>query len=138
MSAFWQSEDIINMNVDVADIHWKVSYWHSIMYNFIKYKGKEKFVKFMNIPEKQAWIQWKDELKEFETYRESHEWVYNGDPYNEIGYNCDGYRFKDPKMASALVYELTRKQTFGHITYKILVAEDYTLSTPYLVWIEKI
>ncbi len=92
----------------------------------------------MNTPEQQSWIRWQDELKEFDTYRESHEWVYNAEPYNEIGYYCDGYRFKDPKMASALVYELTRKQTFADSTHRIFAAEDHTLSAPYLVWIEKI
>ncbi|WP_138493815.1 hypothetical protein [Paenibacillus pinistramenti] len=80
-------------------------------------------------------ITWFDEHKEFETIREAHEWVYS-EAYNEIGYNYDGYRSKDPKLAYALLFELIRSNTIHEYRHDVYCDDELIDGTMiYKVWV---
>ncbi|KAB2458210.1 hypothetical protein F8160_02020 [Bacillus sp. CH126_4D] len=80
-------------------------------------------------------IQWHEDGMAFETMREAHEWAYNV-IYNEIGYLYDGYKTKDEKIASSLIYELVRANTLCGPKYNIFCDEECTMKPCiYKVWV---
>jgi len=66
-----------------------------------------------------SWIRWYEDGMSFATMRESHEWAYSV-IYNEIGNIYGGYKSKDEKIVSSLVFELVRLNTLTgmkHVTF---------------------
>lgn len=56
--------------------------------------------------------------------------------YNEIGYLYDGYKTKDEKIASSLIYELVRANTLYGPKYNISCDEECTVKPcNYKVWV---
>ncbi|MFE4713336.1 MULTISPECIES: hypothetical protein [unclassified Paenibacillus] len=82
-------------------------------------------------------IRWYNEEMEFETTREAYEWV-SSDAYNKIGYDYDGYRTTDSKLAYALLFELVRANTAGFGDRKVFADEEYVDNDKifYLVWVQ--
>lgn len=81
-------------------------------------------------------LRWYVEPMSFETMYEAFEWVNSG-IYNEIGSLYDGYVTTDYKLASALVFELTRINTISE--YRCHVHCDYKYenqTTTYRVWVK--
>ncbi|QQE81071.1 hypothetical protein GI364_01220 [Alicyclobacillus sp. SO9] len=76
----------------------------------------------------------------FETYRESWEWA-SSVVSGKIGHTYDGYRTEDEKIASSLVYELTRRNTFQGPTFHVFAHNEYDEAEQehwYMVWVERI
>ncbi|MBP1989328.1 hypothetical protein [Paenibacillus eucommiae] len=81
-------------------------------------------------------IRWYEENMTFETLREADEWVYS-DTFNKIGYDYDGYKTTDPKLAYALLYHLIRANTLGTETRKVYADEKLVDNTNvYMVWVK--
>ncbi|QUL56597.1 hypothetical protein KDC22_08970 [Paenibacillus tritici] len=69
-------------------------------------------------------IRWFEEMLTFDTLREAEEWVMS-DAYNRLGEGeYDGYRTSDPKLAFALVYNLTRLKTLGGASFNTIYADE--------------
>lgn len=82
-------------------------------------------------------IRWFEEMLTFDTLREAEEWVMS-DAYNKIGGDqFDGYWTGDPKLAFALVYNLTRLKTLGDATFNDIYAdeEERDGQTIFKVWV---
>lgn len=80
-------------------------------------------------------IRWYTETMQFETMREAHEWAYSV-PYNEIGHLYEGYITTDEKIASALVFELTRLNTIAGFRRNIFCDCDFSVSPmAFKVWV---
>ena len=63
----------------------------------------------------------------------------SSDAYNKIGHGYDGYRTVDEKLAYALVYELTRLNTFQGSTFRIFAHNEFGQGKPHFrVWVERI
>lgn len=90
-----------------------------------------------NISNNSGEIRWYSETMQFDTMRETHEWVYSG-AYNEIGTLYDGYITQDLKLACALVFELVRSNTIHN--HRFDIHTDYDLIDKvifYKVWVNK-
>lgn len=83
-------------------------------------------------------INWFKEMITFDTLREAEHWVYNGDAYNKIGTEFDGYMTGDPKLAFSLVFHLVREnrenQRFSNIFADEQLIDGKTL---FMVWVEQ-
>jgi len=87
---------------------------------------------------KESWIRWYEDGMTFQTMRESHEWAYSV-IYNEIGNIYDGYKSKDEKIASSLVFELVRLNTFNGERFKLFSdVEKINNQLIFKVWVKKI
>ncbi|ETT54789.1 hypothetical protein C162_03784 [Paenibacillus sp. FSL R7-269] len=94
------------------------------------------FIKEENQRAKQNNIRWFRETVHFETLREAEEWVYNGDAFNKIGVEFEGYVTSDPKLAFALLFNLTRENTLNQRFQNIFADEDHSDGQAlYMVWV---
>lgn len=83
-------------------------------------------------------IRWFEEMIQFDTLREAEEWVMS-EAYNKIGgREYDGYLTGDPKLAFALVYNLTRLKTLGHASLNEIYADEVVKDgeTLFKVWVK--
>ncbi|WP_342438933.1 hypothetical protein NSS79_07960 [Paenibacillus sp. FSL L8-0436] len=81
-------------------------------------------------------IRWFREMMNFDTLREAEEWVYNGDAFNKIGTEFEGYTTGDPKLAYALLYNLVRENTLNQRFHNIYADKEYRDGqTLYMVWV---
>ncbi|MDF9839418.1 MULTISPECIES: hypothetical protein [unclassified Paenibacillus] len=81
-------------------------------------------------------IRWFKEMINFDTLREAEQWVYNGDAFNKIRTEFEGYITGDPKLAFALLYNLTRENTLNQRFNGIFADEEYKDGhTLYMIWV---
>ncbi|OXL87777.1 hypothetical protein BCV73_09710 [Paenibacillus sp. SSG-1] len=72
----------------------------------------------------------------FDSTYEAQVWALD-EPYNKLGWEYDGYRTADPKIASALVWELMKAKTAGYGRREVFADEQHVdKTTIYRVWVK--
>ena len=72
---------------------------------------------------------WYDEEMTFDSMYEAQVWALD-EPYNKLGWEYDGYRTADPKIAGALVWELMKAKTVGDGRRGVFADEQHVDKTP--------
>ncbi|MGG4044561.1 hypothetical protein [Paenibacillus favisporus] len=79
---------------------------------------------------------WHDEEMTFDSMYEAQGWALD-EPYNKLGWEYDGYRTADPKIAGALVWELMKAKTAGYGRREVFADEQHVdKTTIYRVWVK--
>ncbi|QWU18116.1 hypothetical protein KP014_01865 [Paenibacillus sophorae] len=73
----------------------------------------------------------------FDTFHEAYEWI-SSDAFNKIGYDYEGYKTTDPKLAYELLFQLVRAKTLETDSREVYADVEFSKnSITYMVWVSR-